>query len=115
MFKIRQHRLGEQLREMIAQIIHQELKDPRLGFITITRVDLTSDGSYAKVGYSCLGSETERERSQEALDHAAGFVRSLIRKRLHVKVIPELTFRYDASITDSIEMSRKLDELRDAS
>ena len=114
MFKIRQNRLGGQLRELIAQIIHQELRDPRLGFITITRVDLTSDGSYVKVGYSCLGSEADRERSQEALDHASGFIRGLLGKRLHLKIIPEISFRYDASIADSIEMSRKLDELRDA-
>ena len=95
-------------------ILQQELKDPRLGFVTITRVELSNDGHYAKVLYSCLGSEEERLRSQETLDHSVRFLHALIKKRFRLRVIPELTFRYDASIEGSIAMSQLLEELNPA-
>ena len=111
MFGIRQDRLGQQLQREIAVIVQRELKDPRLGFVTITKVELSKDLSHAKVGFSCMGSESERASMQEALDHSAGFIRNLIRKRFHLRIIPELSFRYDHSAEHSIELSEKLDRL----
>ena len=108
----RTERLAHQFQQEIAMIIHQELKDPRLGFVTITRVELSKDLSRAKVLFSCLGSEEERVRSQEALDHAAGFIHGLIKKRFRLKVIPEVVFRYDESIAGSITLSETLDRLK---
>lgn len=110
--KVRQGRLGHQLQQEIAAIIQRELKDPRLGFVTITKVELSGDLSHAKVGYSCLGSPDERMKSQEALDHSAGFIRGLVKKRFRLKIIPELVFRYDASIEQAISMASKLDDLK---
>lgn len=112
MFGLRKDRVSQQLQQEIADILLHELKDPRLGFVTITRVELSKDMRHAKVGYSCLGSEKERASSQEALDHGAGFIRSLVKKRLHMKIIPELLFRYDPSIEASIDISAKLDEIK---
>lgn len=89
-----------------------ELKDPRLGFVTITRVELSNDLSHAKVFFSCLGSQEELERSQEAFDHSAKFIRSLIKRRFRLKIIPEIVFRYDETIATSIEISEKLDQLK---
>ena len=111
MFGIRQDRLGQQLQREIAVIVQRELKDPRLGFVTITKVELSKDLSHAKVGFSCLGSVQERASVQEALEHSAGFMRNLIRKRFHLRIIPELSFRYDHSAEHSIELSEKLDRL----
>jgi ribosome-binding factor A len=108
----RMARLARQFQEEIAMIIHQELKDTRLGFVTITRVELSSDLGHAKVLFSCLGGEAERARSQDALDRSAGFVRGLLRKRFHLKVIPGLSFRYDESIAGSIALSEKFDRLK---
>lgn len=105
-------RLATQLQQEIATIIHQELKDPRLGFVTMTRVELSTDLSHAKVLFSCLGGEEERVRSQAALDRATGFIHGLIKKRFRLKVIPELLFRYDESIAGSIALSETLDRLR---
>ena len=105
-------RVTHQLQQEIALIIHRELKDPRLGFVTITRVDVSKDLRHAKVFYSCLGDEEERARSQEALDHAAGFVHGLSKKRFRLKVIPEISFRYDESIAGSIALSETLDQLK---
>ncbi len=108
-------RLAQQLQEEIALIIHQELKDPRLGFVTITRVELSKDISHAKVFFSCLGSEDERVLSQEALNHSTRFVYGLLRKRLRLKIIPEVMFRYDESIARAIEMTQMFDRLKQQS
>ena len=112
MSDVRKGRVGHQLQQEIAHILQQELKDPRLGFVTVTKVELSSDMSHDKVGYSCLGGPDVRERSQDALDHAAGFVRGLVKKRFRLKIIPEIVFRYDESIEQSIAISSKLDELK---
>lgn len=108
----RQARLNHQLQREIAHILLHELKDPRMGFVTITSVELSSDLSHAKVLYSCLGSAEDRQRSEEALTGAAGFIRSVVKKRLRLRIIPELIFRYDATIAQSIELSAKLDDLK---
>ena len=112
MFGTRKERLNRQLQEEIAAILQWDLKDPKMGFVTITRVELAGDLSHAKVSYSCLGSPEDRQRSQEALERAAGFVRGLMKKRLRLKIIPELVFRYDETIAQAIELSAKLDQLK---
>lgn len=108
----RHTRLTHQLQQEIALIIQRELKDPRIGFVTITKAELSRDLASMKVFYSCLGEETARARSQEVLDHSAGFIRSLIKKRFRLKVIPQLVFRYDESIAGAITISVTLDRLK---
>ena len=105
-------RLATQFQQEIAMIIHQELKDPRLGFVTITRVELSKDLSHANVLFSCLGGKEERARSQDALDCSRGFIHGLIKKRFRLKVIPELQFRFDESIASSIALADTLDRLK---
>ena len=109
----RMARLANELQQEIAMIIHQELKDPTVGFVTITRVELSKDVRHAKVWFSCLGGEAQRARSQEALDRSARYIHGLIKKRFRLKIIPELTFWYDASIAGVIELSEKLDRLKE--
>ena len=108
---VREGRLSHQLQQEIATLIQRELKDPRLGFVTITRVELSKDLSHAKIGYSCLGGADERAKTQQALDHSAGFIRSLVKKRFRVKIIPEIMFRFDATIEQAIDLASKLDAL----
>ena len=110
---VRKDRVSQQLQEEIASIIQFELKDPGLGFVTITKVELSNDLSYAKVNFSCLGPPGERERTQETLDRAAGFIRSLVRRRLRLKIIPELVFVFDHSVEGAIDMAAKLDRLKE--
>lgn len=112
MQKARIDRLAHEMQQEVALIIHRELKDPRLGFVTITRMELSKDLRYAKVFFSCLGGDAERARSQDALDCSVGFVHGLLKKRFRIKVIPEIKFRYDESITGSLELSRTLDQLK---
>jgi ribosome-binding factor A len=111
-FGVRKDRLNQQLQREIATVIQRELIDTRRGFVTITKVELSNDLTHAKVAFSCLGGMQERMRSQEALDHAAGFIRSLVKKRLRLKIIPEIVFRYDETIALAIELSTKLDQLK---
>ena len=108
----RMERLAQQLQHEIAMIIHQELKDPRLGFVTITRMELSKDLRHAKVFFSCLGDAEERARSQEALDCSARFIYGLIKKRFRLKVIPQLLFCYDVSIAGSITLSDTFEQLK---
>ena len=108
----RTERLAQQFQQEIATIIHRELKDPRLGFVTITKVELSKDLSHAKVSFSCLGDAQERHRSQEALDHSTRFLYGLLKKRFRLKVIPKLQFRYDESIAGAIALSDTLDQLK---
>lgn len=112
MYTSRQNRLSHQLQREIATIVQRELKDPRLGFVTITKVELSSDLSHAKVAFSCLGGDEERTRSQEALDRASGFIRGLVKKRLRLKIIPEIVFRYDETIAQAVDLTAKLDRLK---
>jgi len=108
----RMERLAQQFQQEIAMIIHRELKDPRLGFVTITRVVLSKDLSHATVSFSCLGDAQARERSQDALDHSAGFIYGLLKKRFHLKVIPEVRFQYDESIERAIALTETFENLR---
>ena len=93
-------------------IVQRELKDPRMGFVTITRVQLSKDLSHAKVLFSCLGDAKVRQRSQEALDHSTGFIRGLIKKRFRLKIIPVLQFQYDESIEGTIALTETLEQLK---
>lgn len=108
----RTDRLATQLQQEVAMILQQELKDPSLGFVTITRAEVTKDLSHAKIFYSCLGGEKEREHSQQILDRSARFIYGLIKKRFHLKVIPLLHFHYDPSIEGTIILEDAFERLK---
>ena len=105
-------RLAHQLQEEIALIIHRELKDPGVGFVTITGVELSKDLSHAKVLFSCLGTLQQRAQCQEALERSTRYIHGLIKKRLRLRITPTLVFRYDESIEQSIAVSDMLDRLK---
>ena len=100
-------RLGEELREEVARIISAELKDPRIGFITVTRVSLTPDLRNARVFVGVLGGEKERQKSLAGLRQAAGYLRRLLGQRLRLRHTPELLFEYDAGL-DAFERVEKI-------
>lgn len=108
----RTDRLAHQFQQEIATILQQELKNPHLGFVTITRVELTRDLSRAKVFFGCLGGEEDLRRSQRALDRAAYFIHGLIKKRFRLKTIPQIVFQYDESIVESIELTNVFDRIK---
>ncbi|KAF6616870.1 30S ribosome-binding factor RbfA [Paenibacillus sp. EKM102P] len=98
MAKIRTGRVGEQIKKELSLLIQTELKDPRIGFITVTGVDVTNDLSQAKVYLSVLGDEEQKTSSLKALDKANGYLRSELGKRIRLRHIPELIFKIDESI-----------------
>ncbi|MBP1155962.1 MULTISPECIES: 30S ribosome-binding factor RbfA [unclassified Paenibacillus] len=98
MAKIRVGRVGEQIKKELSQIIQSELKDPRIGFITVTGVDVTNEFSHAKVYLSVLGSDEQKQETLKALTRSTGFIRSELGKRIRMRKIPELLFKFDESI-----------------
>ena len=110
----RTERLGEEIREEVARIVVSGLKDPRIGFVTIIRVDLTADLRTARVHVGVLGSEADRQKSLAGLQQAAGFIRREIGRRLHVRHTPELIFRYDEGLDATERVARLLEETKAA-
>lgn len=106
----RSQRVSDLLRKEIADIIMNKLKDPRIGFITVTGVDVTEDIKMARVFVSIL-KEEERNTSLEILNSAKKFVRSELSKRLRMKFIPTIEFRLDTSIEYGDRIERLLKEV----
>ena len=103
----RLNRVNEELKKEISQIISFELKNPdATGLISITKVKVTPDFKYAKVYVSLLNSKNE-EKTMEAIQNSAGFIRSLIAKRINLRITPELVFEKD----DSMEYGMKIDSI----
>ncbi|MHA7963076.1 30S ribosome-binding factor RbfA [Paenibacillus sp. CAU 1782] len=98
MAKIRVGRVSEQIKKELSQIIQSELKDPRIGFITVTGVETTSDLSQARIYLSVLGNDEQKEATLKALASATGFLRSELGKRMKLRHTPELLFKFDSSI-----------------
>ena len=106
----RPQRLAEEVREEVARMVATELKDPRLGFVTVVRVELAHDLRNARVYVGVLGSEAEREKSLTALRSAAGFVRRELGRRLRIHHSPEIDFRYDKGLEATDRVARLLQE-----
>ncbi|MDR7416487.1 MAG: 30S ribosome-binding factor RbfA [Armatimonadota bacterium] len=107
----RVEKLRELIREEVSEIIHRVLKDPRIGFTSVTDVELSSDLRHAKIFVSVLGSEEDRRRTMEALQNAVGFVRTELGRRIRIYRTPEIQFRLDTSIergTRVMELLRSL-------
>jgi len=108
----RQDKVSEALRQEISNIIQYELKDPRIGFVTVTQVEITHDLRYAKVFFSVLGKEEEHVKTQEALESALGFIRRLIAQRIRLRFVPEISFKEDRSAEYSVQIQQALDEVK---
>jgi ribosome-binding factor A len=96
MTRRRAKRAGRLIQEEIAKIIQRELKDPRIGFVTVTGVDVTDDLRYAKVFITVLKRE-EKAATLEGLEHAKGFIRREIGQKIRLRFTPEIEFRFDES------------------
>ncbi|MBP7836338.1 MAG: 30S ribosome-binding factor RbfA [Candidatus Omnitrophica bacterium] len=109
----RQDKVSEAIRQEASMIIHDKLKDPRLGFVTITNVEVTQDLRYAKIFFSVLGSDEAYKNTKEALDSALGFVRKLIAQRLNLRFAPEIAFYEDRSTEYSVRIEEVLNEIKE--
>ena len=103
----RSDRIQELILEEISKLVQSELKDPRIGFTTITRVEVSNNLRNAKVFVSVMGSEKEKTDTLEALKSAKGFIRNTLGKNLYLKFLPELDFRQDDN-ADHVEKISKI-------
>lgn len=116
---MRPERVREALRREVSLILQKEVKDPRLGFITITKVDLSKDLKNATFYYSVMGTEKESKSTKYALSSAEGYIRKLIGDRVKMKFVPQIRFKIDKSmehtrrvyeILDTIKEEKRVDE-----
>ena len=121
----RSRRIAEQIQRELSDIIRLELKDPRVGMITITDVEVTSDHEHAKVFFTRLGDFVKPSQTAQtsqpgevdshtpvlrALEHAAGFLRSELAHRMRLRIVPQLHFEYDVSVERGVRLSNLIDE-----
>ena len=107
---VRGVRVADQIQRDLAEIIAYELKDPRVGMITISEVQLTPDYAHAKVFFTMLKDDKESVRNTvEGLSAAAGYIRNVLGKRLHIHTLPQLHFVHDTSTARGMEMSLLID------
>jgi ribosome-binding factor A len=106
----RMRRVNESVREVLGDAIATELKDPRIGFVTVTEVDTSPDLRTARVYVSVLGPEAERDRALEGLRSAHGYLQGKIASAMRMKRTPTLTFEYDESVDRGDRISRLLDQ-----
>ncbi len=103
-------RIADQIQRELADLLRHEVKDPRVGSITITAVDVTRDYGHAKIYYTTLGSDEENSLVEEGLARASGFLRSQLSHRMKLRIVPQLHFVYDRSIERGEKLSSLIDE-----
>lgn len=111
---MRLERVKQLLKREISSIIHDQLKDPRIGFVTITRVEVTPDLRQGKVYFSILGDREDTEKTLRGLNSACGYIRKLVGKRLTLRHIPEISFFLDKSTEYSIHIDETIEKLKES-
>ena len=106
----RTRRVGEQIQRELAALIRDEIKDPRLGMVSVSAVQVSRDLSHAKVHVSVLGNEKQSGESVTVLNHASGFLRHKLGKLMHIRVIPELRFYLDRSLEEGARLGALINE-----
>lgn len=109
----RRERMSELIRHAMADAIATELKDPRVGFATVTRVTVSADVTHATVYVSVLGSEEDKAKAMEGLEHASGFLRTYVAKNLHIRNAPELHIELDRGLQHAAHIDELLHKLED--
>lgn len=109
---LRQERVQEQLVQELSDIIRKDLRDPRLGFLTLTGAEISRDLRHSKVFFSVLGDEQSKKDTLRALESATGLIRSTFAKRVKMRVAPEITFEYDDGIARGQRIFQLLDEVQ---
>ncbi len=110
----RARRVGDQIQRELAELIRDEVRDPRVGSVTVSEVRVTRDFAHAEVLVTVLGaSADESSDAVEALNHAAGFLRSQLARRIRLRQVPALQFRYDESFDRGARVSQLIDEAVD--
>lgn len=110
---MRQQRLADQIRDEVAQMLQEEVKDPRIGFASIVKVDLSGDLRVAKIHVSVLGSQEAKQETLKGLESALGFIRRELGRRLRLRHVPELRFVLDEGIAHGARIAELLREIHE--
>jgi ribosome-binding factor A len=110
----RPDRVADQIREAISVLLAREVHDPGIGFLTITRVQVSPDLQLARVYYTTLGSEQQRRATAKALQRATPFLRHQVGQRLKLRRVPVLEFSFDKSVENQDRVERLLHEIHEA-
>ena len=111
----RVQRVALQIQQEISTMLTRNVKDRRIGFVTVTGVELSPDLRHAKIFVSAMGSEKEKAETLEALNHASGWIRRELGQRIRMKFLPEIVFRTDTSMDYGEKIERLLDGIREDS
>ena len=108
----RSNQVAEELRKIVSMILLQDIHDPRMGFITITQIELTDDLRFARVFYSVLGNEEQKVSTKEALEENMAFIRHLAVERINMKFAMDIRFELDKSIEHSFQIDKILKKIK---
>ena len=108
----RSEKVAQEIKKIVSAVIQRELSDPRMGFTTVTRVQITDDLRFAHIYYSVLGDDQQWQNTAEALTHAAAFIRRRLGESLDLRYVPEIVFNADHSAEYSIRIEEELERIR---
>lgn len=108
-------KVNQAVKREVSSIIHSELKDPRLEFVTITSVEVSRDLQHARVTFSVLGDEKKAESAIQGLESARGFIRKLIGQRIRLRYTPDIEFIFDKTVEYSVRIEEALEEIKNES
>ena len=109
----RPHRVADLLLHEIAWVLQREIKDPRIGFVTLTAVEMNPDLKVARVYYTVLGEQAQVEDTARGLESARSYIRRSVGKRLHLRAVPEIRFLYDASVERGLRTQMIIERITD--
>lgn len=111
----RSEKVAEAIQQIVSELLIRGLKDPRIGFVTITGVKMTDDLSMAKIFFSVVGSEEDKKNTQAGLQSASGFIRKAVGAHLKLRHVPEIHFRFDDSLERANNIERLLRQIHEES
>jgi ribosome-binding factor A len=106
----RSEKVADLVQKEVSQMLVRSIKDPRIGFVTITRVNVSEDCRFAKIYFSVAGTLEDRERSKKGLESAKGYIRKELGRRIRLRYTPEIMFQFDPSIEYAIHMEELIQE-----
>lgn len=108
----RPEQISETVRQVVAEVLGREIRDPRVGFVTVTSVQVSGDLSHAKIFVSVMGDDADKARAMEGLKSAAGFLRTKLTKALSTRTVPELHFEIDRGLEHAARINALLADVR---
>ena len=107
----RKERIEEQIKQVLGEALLKEVKDPRIGFVTISTVNLSRDFSVADIGVSVIGSESDKKKSMMGMESAAPYLQYVIGKEMKLRITPKIKFYLDTTIEESVNMVHKIESI----